>query len=172
MEFLDSRIAVLQRTPAVLSALLADLPETLFRVSEGGETWSPYDVVGHLIHGEKTDWIPRLRIILEHGESRAFEPFDRFAQMKDSQGASLAELLAEFADSRAGSLNALRAHRLEEADLARTGLHPKLGAVTLGELLTAWAVHDLDHLAQVARAMAKRFGDEVGPWRAYLRILE
>jgi len=163
-------VALLQRTPAVLSALLDGLPEVLVRATEGDGTWSPYDVVGHLIHGERTDWIPRSRHILS-GETRPFDSFDRTAQFTASAGRTLAELLDEFAHLRRNNLATLAEFHLSEADFVRTGLHPELGLVTLGQLLATWVVHDLDHLGQVARTMAKRHTANVGPWIAYLSIL-
>lgn len=168
---LDEACALLARTPGALDALLRDAPEGWVRANEGGETFSPFDVVGHLIHGERTDWMARVRVILEHGEACAFEPFDRFAQREASRGLSLAALLHTFAALRAENLTALRALRLTANDLARRGRHPALGSVTLGELLATWVVHDLDHLGQIARVMAKRYADDVGPWGAYLRVL-
>jgi hypothetical protein len=167
---LDHAIAVLERTPASLTALLIGLPDPWITATEGPNTWSPYDVIGHLIHGERTDWIPRVRHILA-GETRPFEPFDRTAQFTESQGKSLSDLLHTFADLRRDSLNTLRAMDLAPADLSRSGLHPVLGAVTLGQLLATWVVHDLDHIGQIARTMAKAHTDEVGPWSAYLSIL-
>lgn len=164
-------VTVLERTPAVLRAWLAELPDELARGSEGPDTWSPYDVLGHLIHGERTDWIVRLRTILEHGESREFEPFDRFAQFRESRGKSMNDLLAEFERRRTENLALLEALDLQDADLSRTGLHPDLGVVTLGELMATWVVHDLGHLAQIARVMAKQLGEEVGAWVAYLPVL-
>jgi hypothetical protein len=168
---LESAVAVLERTPRVLRALLARAPEALEQGNEGEETWSPFDIVGHLVHGERTDWIPRLRNILEHGETRAFEPFDRFAQLEESPGKSLEDLLAEFEASRAENLDILEGLELTSADFSRRGLHPDLGVVSLGELLSTWVVHDLSHIAQIARVMAKQLDAEVGPWRAYLPIL-
>jgi hypothetical protein len=167
---LDDALAVLERTPASLSALLAGLPDTWARATEGEGTWSPYDVIGHLIHGELTDWMPRARHILA-GESRPFEPFDRAAQFTESRGKSLCELLKTFADLRRENVSALAGMNLTEDDFGRTGLHPALGEVTLGQLLATWVVHDLDHVAQVARTMAKVYADAVGPWQAYLSIL-
>jgi hypothetical protein len=164
-------VAILVRTPATLDALLRDLPEGWITAHEGGDTWSPFDVIGHLIHGERTDWIPRARIILEHGEARAFDTFDRFAQFADSKGKTLAELLDDFAALRLDNLHALTAMRLTDADLDRRGRHPQLGVVTLRQLLATWVAHDLDHLVQVSRAIARQYSDEVGPWRAYLRII-
>ncbi|HEX8556893.1 MAG TPA: DinB family protein [Pyrinomonadaceae bacterium] len=167
---LDEAAAVLARTPAALSALLSGLPETWVTATEGGETWSPYDVVGHLVHGERADWIPRARHILA-GETRPFEPFDRRAQFDESRGRSLDELLATFAGLRRQNLEALAGMNLTEEDLGRRGLHPELGEVTLAQLLATWTAHDLDHVAQVARTMAKVYAEATGPWSAYLSIL-
>ncbi|HEX8719305.1 MAG TPA: DinB family protein [Pyrinomonadaceae bacterium] len=167
---LGDALAVLERTPASLRALLAGLPETWARATEGEGTWSPYDVVGHLIHGERADWVPRARHILA-GETRPFEPFDRNAQFKEGGGESLDELLETFSALRRESVAALAAMGLAEEDLGRKGLHPELGEVTLGQLLATWVVHDLDHVAQVARTMAKAYAEAVGPWSAYLSIL-
>jgi hypothetical protein len=167
---LDEALAVLERTPASLSALLKGLPETWVRATEGEGTWSPYDVIGHLIHGERTDWMPRARHILA-GETRPFEPFDRNAQFTESRGKSLDELLETFAGLRRENVAALARMSLTDADLERGGLHPELGEVTLGQLLATWVVHDLDHVAQVARTMAKAYGEATGPWSAYLSIL-
>lgn len=167
---LDSAVAILKRTPTTLSALLAGLPDAWVRATEGDGTWSPYDVIGHLIHGERTDWIPRARHILA-GETRPFEPFDRMAQFTESQGKDLGELLTSFAALRQENLATLAGMKLTEDDLGRKGLHPELGEVTLGQLLATWVVHDLDHLAQVTRTMAKVYTEETGPWSAYLSIL-
>jgi hypothetical protein len=167
---LDDAITILERTPPAMGALLAGLPKTWVRATEGDGTWSPYDVIGHLIHGERTDWIPRARHILA-GETRAFEPFDRMAQFTESQGKSLAELLTTFADLRRENVAALIAMNLTDVDLGRRGLHPELGGVTLGQLLATWVVHDLDHVAQVARTMAKVYKEATGPWSEYLSIL-
>ena len=164
-------LAVLQRTPRVLDAWLRDLPDALARGNEGEGTWSPYDVLGHLIHGEKADWIPRAKILLTHGETRAFDRFDRFAQFEDSRDKTLAELLDEFAAVRAASLRELAALNLSDADMARRGRHPELGTVTLGHLLATWVAHDLDHVMQIARVMARQYADAVGPWRVYLRVI-
>ncbi len=141
------------------------------RNNEGKDTWSPFDIVGHLIVGERTDWMPRARIILQHGEARPFDPFDRFAQAKESQGKSLEQLLDEFARLRRENLAALQALNLQPEDLARRGTHPELGVVTLSELLATWAVHDLTHLHQLSRVMAHQYRDAVGPWSAYLGVL-
>jgi len=167
---LDDAVAILERIPASLSALLEGLPETWVRATEGEGTWSPYDVIGHLIHGERTDWIPRARHILA-GDRRHFEPFDRTAQLRESQGKSLQELLATFAAIRRDNIAALAGMNLTDEDLERRGLHPELGEVTLGELLATWVVHDLDHVAQIARTMAKVYAEATGPWSAYLSIL-
>jgi hypothetical protein len=168
---LDEAVAILTRTPAALDALLRGLPDGWLAAHEGGDTWSPFDVVGHLIHGERTDWVPRARIILDRGEAQPFDPFDRFAQFAESTGKPLATLLDEFAALRAQSLRDLAALRLTDADLERRGRHPELGVVTLRQLLATWVVHDLDHLMQISRVMARQYTDEAGPWRAYLRIL-
>jgi hypothetical protein len=167
---LDDVVAILERTPETLSALLDGLPDTWIRATEGEGTWSPYDVVGHLIHGERTDWIPRARHILA-GETRSFEPFDRLAQFKESQGKDLAELLQTFAELRRENIAALKAMDLTDSDLDRPGLHPELGRVRLEQLLATWVVHDLDHLTQITRTMAKVYTDATGPWSAYLSVL-
>jgi len=173
MEFnLAQALPILERTPATLRTLLADLPSEWTDANEGPETWSPFDVVGHLSHGERTDWIPRARMILEEGRSRAFEPFDRFAQFRDSAGKSMVELLDEFDRLRAGSLGTLKAWKLTDAQLVLQGEHPVFGAVTLRQLLATWAAHDLSHLAQISRVMTKQYGEAVGPWRAYLPIMD
>ncbi len=168
---LPTATALLGRTPRSLDALLRGLPEAWIRADEGPDTWSAFDVVGHLIHGERTDWIPRLRIVLEEGEARAFDPFDRFAQLRENRGKSLDALLDTFATLRAGSLRALEGFSLDDVLLARRGMHPELGAVTARQLLSTWVVHDLGHLRQIARVLAKPWGGAVGPWRAYLSIL-
>jgi DinB superfamily len=168
---LDDAVAVLERTPASLSALLEGLPEAWVRATEGDATWSPYDVIGHLIHGERTDWIPRARHILA-SETRPFDPFDRTAQFTESEGKSLRDLLATFAELRRENVAVLVALNLTDRDLGREGQHPELGEVTLGQLLATWVVHDLDHVAQIARTMSKVYMDEVGPWRKYLSILQ
>ena len=173
MEFvLAPAIEVLRRTPVTLNSLLRDLPEPWLIRNEGPETWSPYDVIGHLIHGEETDWIPRAKIILEHGETRAFEPFDRVAMFGESKRKSLTELLDTFAQLRTENLRELQALNLTDNLLDKRGRHPELGVVTLRQLLSTWVVHDLGHLRQVVRVMSKQYRDAVGPWRAYLSILE
>ncbi len=163
-------LAILKRTPATISALLEGLPDVWVRATEGEGTWSPYDVIGHLIHGERTDWIPRARHILS-GDSRPFQPFDRMAQFTESEGKSLEDLLTIFTELRAHNVAELLAMNLSESDLERTGQHPDLGEVTLGQLLATWVVHDLDHVGQIARTMAKVYVDAVGPWNMYLSIL-
>lgn len=167
---LDEAVAILGRTPASLAALLAGLPERWVRATEGDGTWSPYDVVGHLVHGERTDWLPRARHILA-GETRPFEPFDREAQFAESRGGDLEELLATFTELRRENVASLVGMNLTGADLNRTGQHPELGEVTLAQLLATWVVHDLDHIGQIARVMAKAYAGAVGPWSAYLSIL-
>ncbi len=167
---LAEAVAVLERTPASLSALLRGLPDWWVRATEGEGTWSPYDVIGHLIHGERKDWLPRVRHILA-GDQRPFEPVDRKAQFTESQGRSMDELLATFAELRRESVAALLEMNLTRTDLDRTGQHPALGTVTLGQLLATWVTHDLDHVGQIARTMAKRYTHAVGPWSAYLSIL-
>jgi len=168
---LDHTISLLARTPATLNAFLRDLPEAWTLRNEGENTWSPFDVVGHLIHGERTDWMARVRTILKFGETKAFEPFDRLGQVRESQGKTLPQLLDEFARLRAENLNALRALNLQSADLERRGRHNDLGAVTLSELLATWAAHDLTHLHQISRTMAYQYRETVGPWSQYLGVM-
>jgi hypothetical protein len=162
--------AILERTPASLTALLVGLPEKWITTTEGARTWSPYDVIGHLIHGERTDWIVRARHILA-GKTEPFEPFDRTAQFRESQGQSLSELLGTFSKLRRENLAELVGMNLTNNDLNRKGRHPELGEVTLGQLLATWVVHDLDHVGQIARTMAKVYAEAVGPWQEYLSIL-
>jgi hypothetical protein len=168
---LQQTTALLARTPATLNALLRDLPEAWTTVNEGGKTFNAYDVVGHLVHGERTDWMPRAKRILEFGESRAFDPYDRFAQEKESAGKSLPQLLDEFAGLRAKNLNELWALGLTEQKLQLRGKHPRLGTVTLGNLLATWAAHDMTHLHQVARILAHQYREAVGPWTVFLGVL-
>ena len=168
---LQDTIALLARTPAALNALLRDLPEAWTRCNEGEKTWNAFDIVGHLIHGERADWMPRAKIILQFGESKAFEPFDRWAQECESRGKSLPQLLDEFARLRGHNLAALRALRVQPSDFDRRGRHPALGTVTLSQLLAAWVVHDLTHLHQISRVMAHQYREAVGPWSAYLGVL-
>ncbi len=164
-------IAVLERTPRVMDAMLRGLPDAWVRATEGAGTWSPFDVIGHLIHGEKTDWIPRARIMLGQGEAGAFEPFDMQAHFKASEGRSLGSLLDEFAELRAQNLETLRGWKLTPAQLERRGRHPELGLVKLGQHLATWVAHDLDHISQIVRVMAKQYGEAVGPWSAYLKVV-
>jgi len=168
---LDEALPVLRRTPETLRSLLDGLPEAWIHATEGPGTWSPFDVVGHLIHGERTDWLPRVEHLLRHGEARAFEPFDREAMFAASRGRTLAELLDEFARLRSESLGRLERLMLSASDLERRGLHPDLGVVTLGQHLATWVAHDLGHLGQIIRVMGKRYAQAVGPWRAYLPML-
>ena len=165
-------IEVLERTPATFRALLAGLPDAWTMPNEGPDTFSAFDNLGHLVHGERTDWIPRARIILEHGRLRPFDPYDRFAQVHESRGKTVEDLLGELARLRADNLETLRGWRLTDRELALEGEHPALGRVTLAQLLATWVVHDLGHLAQTARVMAKQYRDEIGPWRAYLPIVD
>lgn len=167
---LATGIAVLERTPAVLSSWLAGLPEQWTQSSEDADTFSAFDVIGHLAQGELTDWLPRVKVILEHGEAQPFEPFDRFAMYEASRGRSLDELLMSFAERRAANLAELRALQLTPEQLKLTGTHPRLGKVTLSELLSAWVVHDLDHIHQIARVMAHQYHDAAGPW-SFMRVL-
>jgi len=167
----EEAVAILAATPATLDALLRGLPDGWSVAHEGGDTWSPFDIIGHLIHGERTDWVPRAKIILEHGEARAFDTFDRLAQFAIADGRTLASLLDEFATLRKESLRELEALHVADPHLDRRGRHPEFGVVTLRQLLATWVAHDLDHIAQIARVLARQYADEVGPWRAYLRIV-
>jgi len=169
---LQHTLSLLARTPETLNALLRELPDAWTGQNEGENTWSAYDVVGHLIHGERTDWMPRARMILEFGETRAFEPFDRLAQNRESQGKTLPELLDEFARLRAENINQLRALNLRPQDMERRGHHPALGIVTLAELLATWAAHDLTHLHQISRIMAHQYREAVGPWSKFLGVMQ
>lgn len=173
MQFeLTRGLEVLERTPAVFRALLGGLTEAWTTPNEGPETFSPFDNVGHLIHGERTDWIARARIILAQGPNRTFEPYDRFAQYRESEGKTMADLLDEFASLRAANLEILRGWNLGEAEMELRGEHSALGEVTLRQLLATWVAHDLGHIAQTTRVMAKQYRDAVGPWRAYLPVLD
>ena len=168
---LDDTIALLARTPATLDALLRELPKAWTMCTEGDNTWSPFEIVGHLVHGERTDWLPRVRMVLQHGEARTFEPFDRLGQQRETQGRSIEQLLDDFARLRSENLAALRALKLGPEDLDRRGRHPAFGAVTLSQLLATWAAHDLTHLHQISRVLAHQYRDAVGPWVAYLGVL-
>lgn len=173
MQFnLEQTIALLARTPLALNGLLRDLPENWTHHNEGENTWSPFDVVGHLIHGERSDWIPRAERILQFGESKAFEPFDRWAQEKESQGKSLPQLLDEFGRLRSENIQKLRNMNLRSEDFQRRGKHASLGTVTMSELLATWAAHDLTHLHQISRTMAHQYREAVGPWSVFLGVLK
>jgi len=169
---LPESIALLEHTPAVFNALLRGLPDSWTQQNEGADTWSAFDVIAHLIHGERTDWMARTRIILENGEARTFERFDRLGHILESRGKSLDQLLDEFARLRRENLAALRALNLQAENLARRGRHPTLGVVTLAELLATWAAHDLTHLHQLSRVMAHQYRAAVGPWSVYLGVLQ
>jgi hypothetical protein len=169
---LGMTMALLARTPATLDAMLRDLPDGWISANEGDKTFSAYDVVGHLAHGERTDWMPRVKMILEFGEGRAFEPYDRFAQERESNGKLLGELLDEFATVRAENVATIREMNLTPQDMDRRGKHPRLGTVTLGQLLSTWAAHDMTHLHQIARIMAHQYRDAVGPWSVFLGVLK
>ncbi|HEX8141420.1 MAG TPA: DinB family protein [Pyrinomonadaceae bacterium] len=172
MEFqLDHAKEILRHTPATLNALLRHLPQEWALANEGPESWSPFDVVGHLIHAEEADWIPRARIILDYGAKRAFDPFDRFAMFEKSRGKSMDDLLAMFEQLRGNSLQELEEMKITPEMLEKRGKHPELGVVTLSQLLTTWVVHDLGHVGQIVRVMAKQYRESVGAWEAYLPIL-
>lgn len=172
MEFdLTRSIAVLERTPTVLRTWLAGLPEEWTHRNEGPDTWSAFDIVGHLIDGEETDWMTRARVILEQGTNRTFEPFDRFRHLRENGGRSVDDLLGRFTQLRARNLQELKDLELSPEQLQLTGEHPAFGPVTLAQLLATWVAHDLNHVAQIARVMAKQYGEAVGPWEAYLSVL-
>jgi len=168
---LDQAMEVLQRTPSVLRSLLAGLSDDWIFNNYGENTFSPFDVVGHLIHGEETDWLVRAHVILEHGQSKPFAPFDRYAMYEASKGKTLAQLLKKFSQLREKNLNELRALKLTPEKLDKLGSHPALGTVTLRQLLATWVAHDLNHLHQIAKAMAYQYRHEVGPWREYLTFI-
>lgn len=165
-------IEILSKTPETLTTMLDGLSDEWLLSNEGEHTWSPYDIIGHLVHGEKTDWIVRTKVILSSEEHKTFEPFDRFAQENDSKGKSIQELLDEFSKLRSQNLNELKTLQISESDFIKKGMHPELGEVSLQQLLATWTVHDLGHIAQIARVMAKQYSTEVGPWNAYLGILK
>lgn len=172
MEFsLSKSIEVLERTPETLFQLLQNLHPDWTSTNEGVDTWSAYDVIGHLIHGDKSDWVVRAEIILSNRNEKRFEAFDRFAQFEDSKGKTLPQLLTEFNAIRKANIERLRNLNITDEDLMKTGIHPSFGSVTLAQLLATWVVHDLDHISQISRVMAKQYKDEVGPWIAYLKIL-
>lgn len=168
----EKSVEILESTPTVLDTMLRGLSDDWTTTNEGGDTWSPYDVVGHLVHGEKNDWIVRVEVILSDGPDKALKPLDRFAQFEASKGKSLTQLLDEFKLARKESLERLRAKNLTEADLSRKGVHPAFGDVTLSQLLATWVAHDLDHISQISRVMAKQYKSDVGPWIEYLKILK
>ena len=173
MEFrFDEALPILRRTPQVLRALLRDLPNPWTDASEGAGTWSPFDVVGHLIHGERTNWVPRVEHMLKYGDSVVFPIFDREAMFNESKGRTLGELLDTFEHERTQSLARLSELALTDADLARHGLHPEFGVVTMRQHLATWVAHDLGHIGQIVRVLARQYTDAVGPWRAYLSILD
>ncbi|MHA4844865.1 DinB family protein [Flavitalea antarctica] len=169
---IDKSIEILERTPAVLMTQLSGLSDNWTQCNEGADTWSAFDIVGHLIHGDRTDWLPRAELILSGSPERKFAPFDRFAQFEESKGKSLPQLLAEFKELRYVNIQKLIQLNISENDLSKTGIHPAFGEVTLSQLLSCWVVHDLNHLAQVSRVMAKQYKEEVGPWIEYLRVLK
>ncbi len=168
---LQHTMTILARTPAVLNAWLRDLPEAWTRSNEGGDSWSAFDVLGHLVYAERNNWMPRAKVILESGESQPFADFDRLGQQRESQGKSLGQVLEEFSRLRAENLARLRALNLQQHDLQRRGQHPALGVVTLSELLATWATHDLTHLHQITRVMAHQYREAVGPWNKFLGVL-
>jgi hypothetical protein len=168
---LDATIALLERTPTALNAMLRGLPDEWTHSNEGGETWSVFDVVGHLIHADLADWVRRARWILEFGNSKPFPPFDRSGHFEITQGKSLAQLLDELAEVRAQKLNELRALDLQPEDFARCGQHPALGPANLSQLLATWAAHDLNHIHQISRIMAIQYREATGPWQKYLGVM-
>jgi DinB superfamily len=172
MDFsINKSIEILERTPSVLKQLTNNLSADWITNNEGGETWSVFDVIGHLVHGDKTDWMTRIEIILSKGTEKAFKSFDRFAQLEESKGKSLEQLLNEFKNIRESNLQKLRGFNLRENDYVKTGVHPKFGIVTLSQLISTWTVHDLDHISQISRVMAKQYKEQTGPWIEYLKIL-
>jgi hypothetical protein len=174
-DIMESKIAdamiLLEATPSILNTWLGQLPPQWINTNNGEGTWSPFDIVGHLIHGEKTDWIPRAEIILSDRENKEFEPFDRFAMFNDSEGKTIQDLLEEFDQLRRGSIEKLNALHPNASDYDKTGIHPTLGTVTFRQLISTWAVHDLAHLGQIAQVMARQYKTEVGPWKEFLEIL-
>jgi uncharacterized damage-inducible protein DinB len=173
MEFsLEKSIPVLERTPAVLESLLKGLDQDWTHQNEGGDTWSPFDVLGHLVHGEMTDWPARINIILKPGGDKTFATFDRFAQFHESKGKTLQDLLAEFRRLRKANIEMLRGKNITEDMLRLTGIHPAFGTVTLQQLLSTWTAHDLQHIGQIVRVMARQYKENVGPWVQYMRVLQ
>ena len=169
---LDPYLPILSRTPGVLDRMLRGLPDEMVRRNEGADTWSAFDVVGHLVHGEQTDWLERIGIIMKHGENKPFKPFDRFAQLKENIGKSMDDLLTAFAELRARNLKELQNLNLEDSDLDRRGTHPNLGPVTLRNLIATWAAHDYVHIAQISRVLGKFYARDIGPWLEYMRLLK
>ncbi len=168
---LPQALEIIERTPLVLEMMLKNISDEWTHCNEGGETWSAFDIVGHLLHGDVTDWIPRLEMILSDAESRVFTKFDRFAQFEESKGKSMIQLLEEFKHARAKNMMSLKSKNITEKDLDKTATHPSLGEVTLRNLLSTWVAHDLNHIAQICRVMAKQYKTEVGVWAEYLRII-
>ena len=169
---IDKSIEILERTPVVIETMLKGISKDWVTKNEGPKTWSAFDIVGHLIHGEKTDWIPRMEIILSNKTNKKFVPFDRFAQFKNSKGKSLHQLINEFKKLRKNNISKLKSKRLQTKYLNKKGIHPAFGNVTLKQLLATWVVHDLNHIAQISRVMAKQYKKEVGPWKEYLKIIQ
>jgi len=169
---LEKSIQILERTPNVLDAMLRNISADWTLHNEGGESWSVYDIIGHLIHGEKTDWIPRAKIILSEKPGKKFEKYDRFAQFEESKGKSLSQLLNEFKILREKNIEILRSLNITDKNLQEKGIHPAFGEVTLSQLISTWVVHDLNHIAQISRVMAKQYKPDVGPWTEYLKILQ
>jgi len=173
---LEKSIEILERAPSAYKELLNGISDDWSMTNEGEKgnekSWSPYDVLGHLIHGENGDWMNRIEIILSESPDKNFKPFDRLAQFEESKGKSLKDLLGEFMMLRIMNLEKLKAKNITEADLDKKGIHPAFGDITLRQLLSTWVVHDLNHLAQVTRVMAYQYKDNVGPWKEYLRILK
>lgn len=173
MEYsIDKALEILDRTPRTLQTLLEDISEDWTHNNEGGESWSPYDILGHLIHGEKTDWISRIKITLAEEGNKTYHPFDRFAQFEESKGKSISDLFEEFSALREKNIEVLKSMNISESDFEKGAIHPSLGRVKLKQLMATWVVHDLGHIAQISRVMAKQYTDEVGPWRDYLSVLK
>ena len=168
---INEAIQILEKTPKILNAFLSDLPDSWIISNEGNESWSPFDILGHLIHGEKTDWITRAKITLNNRTEEPFPPFDRFAQFVDSKGKTVSTLLSEFENLRNKNIQILKEMNITQADYIKTGIHPNFGKVTLKQLLSTWVVHDLSHIRQIARVMAKQYAEEIGPWGKYLPVV-
>jgi len=168
---IDKALEIIERTPVILNVYLKNLSDEWILCNEGGETWSAFDVVGHLIHGEKTDWVPRLKLVLNDSENKTFEPYDRFAQFEESKGKTMKQLLNEFSELRLQNVAFLKSLNITESDFDKKAIHPSLGEVTLNNLLATWVAHDLGHINQISRVMAKQYKKEVGPWVEYLSVL-